>query len=131
MPPLTRNIFYAGYVLISPFKNHVQISGGADFAGLDYSENFKQYDRLLKQTEKLFPKSYIDTSSATGHTCIRCVTADDVPIIGQTKISNLYVNIGHGSKGYTQALGAGALLTNIICGDSCAIDPTPYMPDRF
>ena len=32
---------------------------------------------------------------------LRPLCADDVPIVGQTLIPNLYVNSGHGSKGWS------------------------------
>ena len=47
------------------------------------------------------------------HTCLRPVSADDVPLIGQTKLANLYLNTGHGSKGWTYSWGSAVLLAQV------------------
>ena len=40
---------------------------------------------------------------------------------GQTIIPNLYVNTGHGSKGWTLAFGSVRLLADIISGDKLEV----------
>jgi len=39
-----------------------------------------------------------------------------VPFIGRSRISNLYLNTGHGTLGWTMACGSGAALSDIIGG---------------
>ena len=48
------------------------------------------------------------------HSCLRPVCGDDVPMIGQTKLTNLYINAGHGSKGWTYSWGSAVLLAQVI-----------------
>ena len=128
---LERNVYAGGNALIAPLGTMLRISGGADLSGLDYSEEPDRAQWVLDQAKKLFPPGYIDESRATFHSCIRPVSADDVPFIGQTKVSNLYVNAAHGSKGWTQCFGAGALLADQISGRTPELDLTPFSPNRF
>ena len=47
---------------------------------------------------------------------LRPNTPDGTPIIGATPYSNLYLNTGLGTLGWTMSLGSGKLLANIISG---------------
>ncbi|CAF4785083.1 unnamed protein product [Rotaria sp. Silwood1] len=116
----------------------VRVSGLAEFGGWKdigvLSEpNRAQY--LYEQTIKWLP--HLEPYEKTFHSCSRPVSADDVPLIGSCdNFDNLFVNCGHGSKGWTLAFGSAALLANIINqkpykeGDK-NIDPEPYSPNRF
>jgi D-amino-acid dehydrogenase len=65
------------------------------------------------------------------------VSADDVPLIGRCdNFDNLFVNCGHGSKGWTLAFGSAALLANVINQKTeikgiYGIDSELYSPNRF
>jgi D-amino-acid dehydrogenase len=61
---------------------------------------------------------------------MRPVTFDGKPFIGGTKVENLYVNAGLGHLGWTQGMGAGELLADIIAGSQPEIDPAPFLPAR-
>jgi D-amino-acid dehydrogenase len=49
-----------------------------------------------------------------------------VPLIGPTRIGRLFVNTGHGTLGWTMAVGSGRLIADLITGRPPAIDPAPY-----
>lgn len=60
------------------------------------------------------------------------MSADDVPLIGRCgNFDNLFVNCGHGSKGWTLAFGSAALLANVVNETADQIDAEPYSPNRF
>jgi D-amino-acid dehydrogenase len=42
------------------------------------------------------------------------MTPDGPPIIGPTRYSNLYLNTGHGTLGWTMAAGSGRVLADLI-----------------
>ncbi|GMF36037.1 unnamed protein product [Phytophthora fragariaefolia] len=132
------NIYAGGHALIAPLgKSLLRISGGVDFVSqkktgeISPREQKKRYDWLLAQAKLMFPDGYLDVAKMQPHTCWRPVTADDVPLIGRTKIRNLYVNAGHGSKGWTLSFGAGALLADEISGSRPQLDMSKFAPDRF
>lgn len=127
------NIYAGGNVLVSPLGRVLRISGGVDFAANPKrsQSNQKRYDWLLARASALFPDGYLNTAQMKSHACWRPVTADDVPLIGRTKIRNLYVNAGHGSKGWTLSFGAGALLADEITGIRPKLDMSKFDPHRF
>lgn len=63
-------------------------------------------DELLKRSRALWPTAadYDGHISTWSH--YRPMTPSGVPIIGPSKIENLYLNVGHGSLGYTFAAGS-------------------------
>src|SRR5690349_15357107 len=53
---------------------------------------------------------------------LRPMTPDGPPYLGATGIANLYVNVGQGSNGWTQACGGAQVVTDIVCGRQPHID---------
>lgn len=126
------NVYAGGHALVSPLGRTLRISGGVDFSNPKKKDaNQKRFDWLLAQAKTIFPDGYLDVSKMTTHVCWRPVTADDVPLIGRTKIRNLYVNAGHGSKGWTLSFGSAALLADEISGLRPQLDMSKFDPHRF
>uniref|UniRef100_A0AAV1TJK5 FAD dependent oxidoreductase domain-containing protein n=1 Tax=Peronospora matthiolae TaxID=2874970 RepID=A0AAV1TJK5_9STRA len=132
------NVYAGGHALVAPLgKSLLRISGGVDFVSQKKADEDsprdqkKRYDGLLAQATVMFPEGYLDVTKIQTHTCWRPVTADDVPLVGRTKIRNLHVNAGHGSKGWTLSFGAGALIADEISGRRPQLDMTKFAPDRF
>ncbi len=48
-------------------------------------------------------------------------SADGTPIVGRTPLSNLFLNTGHGTLGWTMSCGSGQLLADLISGKQPAI----------
>ncbi len=44
------------------------------------------------------------------------MTPDGPPVIGPTQFSNLWLNTGHGTLGWTMACGSAKLLTDLLDG---------------
>jgi len=61
----------------------------------------------------------------------RPLTPDDVPMIGSTSVRGLWVNGGHGSKGWSMGAGSGKLLADMMLGKVGEIDSNPFCPQRF
>lgn len=70
--------------------------------------------QLAALAQGLWP--YIADYEAEPHywTNYRPMTPSGVPIIGETAVSNLYVNAGHGSLGYTFAAGSAMRIAEMI-----------------
>lgn len=126
------NVYAGGHALVSPLGRVLRISGGVDFSNPKKKESSqKRFDWLLAQAKAMFPDGYLDVAKMQTHVCWRPVTADDVPLIGRTKLTNLYVNAGHGSKGWTLSFGSAALLADEISGLRPQLDMTKFDPHRF
>ncbi|OQR82004.1 D-amino acid dehydrogenase small subunit [Thraustotheca clavata] len=130
--PLRCNIYAGGQALISPEKDDmIRISGGADITGLNYKKDSKRVASLLKHAKSIFPEGYLDESQMETQVCLRPVSADEVPLIGQTLVENLFINTGHGSRGWTLSFGSAALLADQISGRAPEINIEKYSPLRF
>lgn len=65
-------------------------------------------------------------------TGFRAATPDGLPILGQhPQQPGLWLAVGHEGLGVTTAPGSARLLVDLILGERPAIDPRPYLPERF
>ncbi|HTH94848.1 MAG TPA: D-amino acid dehydrogenase [Rhodocyclaceae bacterium] len=112
-------------LVFSRLGNRLRIAGTAEFNGYDTSLNAVRCDALVKRTMTLFPEAHSE-GTPQFWAGLRPVTPGNVPYIGQSRFSNLFVNSGHGTLGWTMACGSGQLLADLVTGTSAVIDPTPY-----
>lgn len=101
-------------IAITRFDRRMRIGGMAELSGFDKSLNPARRATLEMVTSGLFGGA--DLANAEFWTGLRPMTPDGTPIIGQTDWSNLYINTGHGTLGWTMACGSGALLADIVTG---------------
>ena len=88
--------------------------------GLEFYD-FLTYSFFAVQIgEALFPGGG-DTTQATFWTGLRPMTPDGTPVVGRTPLSNLFLNTGHGTLGWTMSCGSGQLLADLISGKQPAI----------
>eukprot|EP00301_Raphidiophrys_heterophryoidea_P025284 c844_g1_i1.p1 GENE.c844_g1_i1~~c844_g1_i1.p1 ORF type:complete len:469 (-),score=120.65 c844_g1_i1:110-1471(-) len=122
----------ANKLYLSPIGNLLSISSRAEF-GVDNLEVDEKVARdIVGKAQRLLTPGYLDVDKAEYHVCLRPITPDDLPAIGKLKgFDNLFVNAGHGSKGWTQSLGAADVLGHIVDGTTPPIDVTPFSPNRF
>jgi D-amino-acid dehydrogenase len=69
----------------------------------------------MRRVEALFPGAG-DTGRAEFWAGLRPATPGNVPLIGKTRLPNLYLNTGHGTLGWTLACGSGRSVARIISG---------------
>jgi hypothetical protein len=53
------------------------------------------------------------------------MTPSGRPLIGRTRVGNLFVNTGHGPLGWTLAAGSARLLAAMIAGEATPVDAAP------
>ncbi|TCT01481.1 D-amino acid dehydrogenase [Paralcaligenes ureilyticus] len=107
-------------IAITRFDQRIRVGGMAEIVGFNKSLNEKRRGTLEMVLNDLFPGSY-HASSVSFWTGLRPKTPDSTPIIGATDISNLFLNTGHGTLGWTMACGSGQLLSDIVSGRPSAI----------
>ena len=59
------------------------------------------------------------------------MTPDGTPIVGRTPVSNLFLNTGHGTLGWTMSCGSGQLLADLISGKMPAIQADDLSVHRY
>jgi D-amino-acid dehydrogenase len=93
--------------------NTLRIAGTAELNGFNLELDPQRCAALLDWAEDLFPGA-VDTSNPIYWAGLRPATPNNVPIIGRSRLNNLYYNTGHGTLGWTLACGSAQALTDII-----------------
>jgi D-amino-acid dehydrogenase len=99
----------------SPRVDRLRIAGTAELNGYDRDLNRLRCEAIVKRVEQLFPGAG-DTAQAQFWTGLRPATPSNVPIIGRSKLPNLFLNTGHGTLGWTHACGSGKSIARIVSG---------------
>ena len=101
--------------------DRMRIAGTAELNGYDRYLNRVRCEAIVKRVEQLFPRAG-DATQAQFWTGLRPATPSNVPLIGKTKLSNFYLNTGHGTLGWTHACGSGKSIARIISGLAPEVD---------
>lgn len=102
-------------IVYSRLGQRLRIAGTAEFNGYNTDLNSVRCNALMQRTHQLFPE--LRPASAPQFWCgLRPATPSNVPFVGRSRLSNLYLNTGHGTLGWTMACGAGKALADIVSG---------------
>lgn len=132
VPPLSLPVVDDhAHAVVVPFGNAIRVTAMAEFAGYNLTLDPRRIRTLLTHLRRVLPQAQFDAARAKPWCGLRPMSADSVPIIGPTSISNLFVNTGHGHLGWTLAAGSAQLLVDLVCEQSPSIDPAPFALARF
>lgn len=107
-------------IAITRFDDRIRVGGMAEIVGFDTALRQPRRDTLEMVVRDLFPRGG-HVEEATFWTGLRPMTPDGTPIVGRTPFSNLWLNTGHGTLGWTMACGSGQLISDLISGRTPAI----------
>ena len=108
-------------IVFSRLGDKLRIAGTAELNGYDRDLNRVRCEALVRRTEELFPGAG-DPERAQFWTGLRPATPSNVPIIGRSKLPNLYLNTGHGTLGWTHACGSGKSIAFIVSGQKPEVE---------
>ena len=119
-------------VAITRFNDRIRVGGMAELAGFDLSLNPRRRETLEMVLNGLFPDGG-DISKSQFWTGLRPMTPDGTPIIGKAsdRYSNVWLNTGHGTLGWTMACGSGQLLADLMAGQKTAIESDDLSLSRY
>ncbi len=117
-------------VAITRLGDRIRVGGTAEIAGYDLTLRPSRRGALDHSFTDLFGRGG-SVSEATFWSGLRPMTPDGTPIIGGTRISNLYLNTGHGTLGWTMACGSGRVIADIISDRKPEIDASELAMDRY
>ncbi|KWF95885.1 D-amino acid dehydrogenase [Burkholderia cepacia] len=117
-------------IAITRFDERIRVGGMAEIVGFDKKLRAARRETLEMCVNDLFPGGG-DTSKATFWTGLRPMTPDGTPIVGRTPVSNLFLNTGHGTLGWTMSCGSGQLLADLISGKMPAIQADDLSVHRY
>lgn len=102
-------------IVISRLGNRLRAAGTAELAGYDAAVNAVRCEAIAARLRVLFP-GLAGCAVADRWAGLRPATPDNVPLIGRTRIANLFLNAGHGTLGWTLACGSGRSLAALVAG---------------
>jgi D-amino-acid dehydrogenase len=106
---------------ISRLGDRLRVAGTAELNGYDASINTVRCGAILRRAQELFPDAG-DYWRAQPWAGLRPATPSNVPVVGRTRLSNLFLNTGHGTLGWTMACGSASAIASIISGRQPAVD---------
>ena len=108
-------------VAVTRLGDRIRVGGTAQLSGFDLQLNNARRRTLDFVLTDLFPQGG-DLGRTEFWTGLRPMTPDGTPIVGPTRIPNLWLATGHGTLGWTMAAGTGRLLADWISGREPEID---------
>ena len=123
-------------IAVSRLGDTIRIAGTAEMAGYDTTLTSRtsrlRCEALIQRYEELFP-GVADTSEPNFWAGLRPSTPSNIPIIGRSKLHNLWINAGHGTLGWTHGAGSGRALAELMSGQRPALNfgfagHTPWAP---
>lgn len=116
-------------VMITRLGRRIRAAGIAEVAGYDRSVARRQCEAVENVARTLFPA--VASSGRTEYWAgLRPMTPDGPPYLGRSPIAKLFLNVGQGSNGWTQACGCGKIVADVISGRSPHIDLEGLTADR-
>ena len=107
-------------IAVTRFADRVRVGGMAEIAGYSTYLNPARRETLEMVVNDLFPGAG-DTAHASFWTGLRPNTPDSTPVVGATPLSNLFLNTGHGTLGWTMACGSASVIADLVSGKKPAI----------
>jgi D-amino-acid dehydrogenase len=102
-------------IVLSRLGNRLRAAGTAELAGYDTAVNPVRCAAIARRVRELFPGlgaiTIVDNWAG-----LRPATPGNVPLIGRTRLPNLFLNTGHGTLGWTLACGSGRALADLVSG---------------
>lgn len=106
---------YSHKVVYSRLGDQLRMSGRVRLDGYSRALDPACKAAMVAQARQLLP-SVLDFENASFWSGLRPSTPSGIPLVGRSRIANLFLNTGHGSSGWTLAAGSGRALADIVSG---------------
>lgn len=103
-------------LVYSRLGDSLRIAGMAEIGGYRQDLDHARCRQILDRASACFPEGG-DWENAQFWAGLRPTTPSSVPCIGPTAWSNLWLNTGHGTLGWTHACGSAAILRDLLAGN--------------
>ena len=117
-------------VAVTRLGDRIRVGGTAELAGYTLKLHDARRRTLEHVVSDLFPQGG-DVSRAEFWCGLRPMTPDGTPVVGATRVPNLYLATGHGTLGWTMAAGTGRVMADVISGRKPDIDLDGLTIDRY
>lgn len=119
-------------IVVSRLGDRLRVAGMAELAGADRTTDPRRVAAVRAALAGLFPEVLETAAEPVPWTGLRPMTPDGGPLIGPAGgWTNLTLNTGHGTYGWTMACGSARLVADLVDGAPPPLDPGPYSAARF
>jgi D-amino-acid dehydrogenase len=108
-------------IVISRLGNRLRAAGTAELAGYDTTVNALRCAAIARRLKGLFP-GLGGVTTYESWSGLRPATPSNVPLIGRSRLANLFLNTGHGTLGWTLACASGRALAELVSGRAPEVD---------
>lgn len=108
-------------LVFSRLGDRLRIAGTAELSGYSTELNPVRCAVLTRRAREMFPEAGM-YDRAVYWAGLRPSTPSNVPLIGRTKLGNLWLNTGHGTLGWTLACGSARALADLMSGKKPDVD---------
>jgi len=103
-------------VTISRIGQRIRVSGIVQIGGSPKTHNSGAFNTLYKVLNDWFPGAAKTSENVQEWKGARAMLPEGIPLIGACRVPGVWLNIGHGSSGWTLSCGAARALANLIDG---------------
>ena len=119
-PPSIGGVDEETLVAYAPYGDRIRVTATAEFSGYGRDHRPEDFTTMLSTMRTLFPDG-ADWSQASFWAGLRPMTPGGTPILGASKMKNLWFNTGQGHMGWTMSHGAARITADLIAGKHPAI----------
>ncbi len=117
-------------VAITRMGSRIRVAGTAELGSRTLDLHEAALRTLVKAGDDWFPDA-ANYNTATFWCGARPMLPDGAPLLGATPVKNVFINIGHGSAGWTMAAGAGKIVADLVSGQAPDIDMDGLTLSRY
>jgi D-amino-acid dehydrogenase len=117
-------------VAVTRLGDRIRVGGTAELAGYTLKLHDARRRTLEHVVTDLFPRGG-DVSHAEFWCGLRPMTPDGTPVVGATRLPNLFLATGHGTLGWTMAAGTGRVMADVISGRAPGISMDGLTVERY
>ena len=117
-------------VAVTRLGDRIRVGGTAELAGYTLKLHDARRQTLEHVVTDLFPRGG-DVSRAEFWCGLRPMTPDGTPVVGATRLPNLFLATGHGTLGWTMAAGTGRVMADVISGRTPGISMDGLTVERY
>ena len=111
---------------ISRLGNRIRVAGTAEIGGLTGKKNPTTLYTLYKVLNDWFPGAANLSSGVQEWKGARPMMPDGPPLIGPSGRPGIWLNVGHGSSGWTLSCGSARAVADLVSGKTPDIDTQPF-----
>lgn len=114
-PPTIGGVDEETLVAYAPYGDRIRVTATAEFSGYANNHRPEDFTTMLATMKSLFPDG-ADWAAASFWAGLRPMTPEGTPILGPSRLKNLWFNTGQGHMGWTMSHGAARVTADLVAG---------------